>query len=662
MYRSTTPKIMIFGLLFLLGPLGALQGAVIVPDDFGRIQDALFFAPPEETLIIVRPGLYVENIDFHGRAITVRSDADGDSETFDPEPETTIIDGNWQGSVVTFATGEGADSVIQGFTLTRGSGSGGANGNGGGGVYCEDSSPTITGNIIEDNWAGGDGGGILCRIAPGHPIITSNIIARNTAGRDGGGIACGTLHVTITNNTIYENIATESGGAIYNWSSPVKVTNSILWENHAPDSPIIFTSPNGLTDVTYCDVQGGWPGTGNIDADPLFVDPVGGDFHLFFGSACMDQGDNGATSLPEQDVDGEDRVGYETVDMGADECYRTELLVPEQYATIQAAIDASMRGYLVTVAPGTYVEHLDFDGKAIVVRSSNPNNSDIVARTIIDGGGNWTVVTFASGEGVDSVLKGFTITQGNEVWGGGISCFGSSPTIANNIIENNRAYSTGVHVGRGGGIYCNSSSPVIKSNIIRENTAIGIGSGIFCDSNSSPEITNNMIVGNTADSFGGGIYCEFNSSPEITNNTIAENGASIGGGGLYCSQSTPVVTNTILWDNSAPLDPEIFGTPTVTYCDVQGGWAGTGNIDADPLFVNPMASDFHLTLGSPCIEVGDNAALFLPELDFEGHPRLVEGVAPSFGSLVYPRGHVPFPIVDIGADEYCDPRIFRTYR
>ena len=64
----------------------------------------------------------------------------------------------------------------------------------------------------------------------------------------------------------------------------------------------------------------------------------------------------------------------------------------------------------------------------------------------------------------------------------------------------------------------------------------------------------------------------------------------------------------------------------VTYCDIQGGYGGTGNIDADPFFVNPSASDYHLQPGSPCIDIGDNAAPSLPTTDFEGDPRILGGI------------------------------------
>ncbi|MHC4557075.1 MAG: hypothetical protein ACYS80_07190 [Planctomycetota bacterium] len=114
------------------------------------------------------------------------------------------------------------------------------------------------------------------------------------------------------------------------------------------------------------------------------------------------------------------------------------LLVPGGYPTIQQAIQASNNGDTVIVNPGTYLEHINFRGKNIVVTSTDPDDPEVVAATIIDGGGQGSVVKFENGETSEAVLTGFTITGGygtavaeiaNYVfWGGGIFCNGSSPT------------------------------------------------------------------------------------------------------------------------------------------------------------------------------------------------------------------------------------------
>jgi len=299
--------------------------------------------------------------------------------------------------------------------------------------------------------------------------------------------------------------------------------------------------------------------------------------------------------------------------------------VPADQPTIQAGIDAAVNGDTVLVAPGTYVENIDFLGKAITVKSKwGPKV------TIIDGGNPsnpdyGSCVYFGNGEGPDSALKRFTLTNGtgsdpdgdSYFAGGGVCCDSASPTIADCIITGNAADVSG-------GIYCGDSSPTITNNIVSENTAVYGGGGIDCF-DSSPTITNNTICGNMASNKGGGIYCRNNSSPNLSNN--------------------------ILWNNDASEGPEIWiggqyspSTLTISYSDVEGGQAsvylqpgstlnwGPGMIDSDPLFVD--TDNFHLIWDSPCKDAGDNTAPEVPNVDFEGDPRIAYGD------------------VDMGADEF----------
>jgi hypothetical protein len=102
-----------------------------------------------------------------------------------------------------------------------------------------------------------------------------------------------------------------------------------------------------------------------------------------------------------------------------------------------------------------------------------------------------------------------------------------------------------------------------------------------------------------------------------------------------------VIRNSIIWNHSSPLDPSSSSSITVTYSNVEGGHGGTGNIDQDPLFVNPGAGNFRLQAGSPCIDAADETVA--PALDFEGNGR-VDGPAANTG--------VGPPWVDMGAFEY----------
>jgi predicted outer membrane repeat protein len=322
--------------------------------------------------------------------------------------------------------------------------------------------------------------------------------------------------------------------------------------------------------------------------------------------------------------------------------------VPGDHPTIQAAIDAAFDGDILLVHPGTYVENLDFQGKAITVKSvMGP------AQTVIDGNQADCCVVFRNGEGPDSVLEGFSITNGIGVfispfrYGGAIACmYQSSPTIRGNVIHDNSAE---MH---GGAIlsYINSN-PMIIRNVIMNNTCASKGGGIYCSS-STGTIVNNLIINNAASS-GGGINCAYNSNAVIVNNTSWTNFANSGAGLSFEFNSNATVTNNIVYNNLPAGSGEVNlynSNPIITYCDVRGGWPGTGNIDKDPLFIDADGMDFHLSRLSPCIDAGDNSAPELPAQDLDGDPRVFPGTRPDPSILFTPA---LLAVVDIGADERC---------
>lgn len=113
------------------------------------------------------------------------------------------------------------------------------------------------------------------------------------------------------------------------------------------------------------------------------------------------------------------------------------------FKSIQEGITAAADGDTVVVGPGTYVENIRFEGKNIVLRSTNPSDPEVVRGTIIDGGGVDSVVSFSGTEGQSCVLAGFTIQNGRADYGGGVrggtQDSQTLATIRNNIITGNRA-------------------------------------------------------------------------------------------------------------------------------------------------------------------------------------------------------------------------------
>jgi hypothetical protein len=288
------------------------------------------------------------------------------------------------------------------------------------------------------------------------------------------------------------------------------------------------------------------------------------------------------------------------------------------YTTIQAAITAAVSGVDdVNVADGNYTgtgnRNLDFGGKAITVHSANGP-----ANCIINCGGTSgnRAFYFHNGETSASVVRGFTIINGNTDYGGAIECYGyylqASPTIDNCIIKNNTAIFGGV-------IDCFVASPVITNCIITNNSSAYDGGAIECESDSAPKITNCLFANNTAGG-NGTIDCYDFSSPVIKNCTIANNTGSSNFGGIYTTSSTATIRNSILWNNG----DDIYGA-TATYSCIQDGDTGTGNISTDPMFRIGPSGNYYLSqtaagqlANSPCVNGGGDAvtAIYNPSTSF----------------------------------------------
>jgi len=162
---------------------------------------------------------------------------------------------------------------------------------------------------------------------------------------------------------------------------------------------------------------------------------------------------------------------------------------------------------------------------------------------------------------------------------------------------------------------------------------------------SEPTVSNCTFSENEA-GFGGGMANVYGGAPTVRSCTFSGNSATHYGGGMFNDWgSSPAVTNCILWNDTAPNGPEVFdwnSIATVTYCAVGGGHGGVGNIDANPLFVDPDAGDLHLGPGSPCIDAANGPEA--PELDLDGNPRVNDPDSPNTG--------IGPPWADMGAYEY----------
>jgi hypothetical protein len=234
----------------------------------------------------------------------------------------------------------------------------------------------------------------------------------------------------------------------------------------------------------------------------------------------------------------------------------------QPYPTIQSGINAANNGDTVLVAPGTYNENINFNGKAITVTSSGG-----AAGTIIDGGSIAPAVSFASGESSTSVISGFTIQHGGSYTGtpGGVYSYNSTPTILNNTITLSNCW----------GINSQYSAPLIQNNTISatQSPILGCGfgggaaiivSGGIGGLYNTPGVNSGVITGNTiennvesgladAGGNGGAAVAVWGGSPVIINNIMRNNASPGGSGGAINFVNSPgaVIAQNLIYGNSA---------------------------------------------------------------------------------------------------------------
>ncbi|MCK4886993.1 MAG: peptidylprolyl isomerase [Planctomycetes bacterium] len=252
------------------------------------------------------------------------------------------------------------------------------------------------------------------------------------------------------------------------------------------------------------------------------------------------------------------------------------------FETIQAAVDSTVDGGTIVLEPGIYTGagncDIVFGGKTITITGKNSSQIDPIAATIIDcnGSAGDEHQGFILDENDNVTIKNLTIT-------GGYSRFGSA-------------------------VYIDHATATIENCVIRGNVG----------------------------TFDGGGICLVSSDGYITNCTIVDNSTTYNRYGIiYCVNSAVTVSNCIL-DNDGYSPKEIYvykSTADVSYCNISGGYAGTGNIDVDPLFADVNNGNYHLASQgwqwdtttdswgfnnktSYCIDAGD------PNLGFSDEPDI----------------------------------------
>jgi len=333
--------------------------------------------------------------------------------------------------------------------------------------------------------------------------------------------------------------------------------------------------------------------------------------------------------------------------------------------SLREALNWSVAGDTVTFNAGLAGSTVTLNGTQLIVNKSIVMLGDLDSNGTPDitlDGNNASTVIFMGGATVTARLDGFTIINGAAAsYGGGIYILNTKPTIINCIFSNNSA-------GHSGGAISNNGL------------------------NAVPVITNCVFSGNTA-TVNGGAMDNYEATVIVTNCTFSGNTATSNGGAMYSIESSFIVTNCIFWgDTPDEIDDDPLSSPSITYNDVQGGYAGATNINVNPLFVG--GGDYHLqseaghwissgwvndSQTSPCIDAGSSASDFsnepapngeqinmgaygntaqasktpLPEINLKhGATNIADGGSYDFGShLLNTDTDVTFTIENIGTTD-----------
>ena len=536
-----------------------------IPADYATIQEGIDAAVVGDT-VLVQPGTYFENINYNGKNITVGSLFLTTADT--SFISQTLIDGNQNGSVVTFESGEDSTTVLTGFTIQNGAEEDGA------GIYLYGSSPILHDLVVTNNHTIGDysrGGGIYnySYLKFSSPIIYNCIINDNSS-YNGGGIYCYYSTIHLSNIIISDNNAVNGGGCSY-MSSRIYFQNvTIRYNNasnkgggiHSFDSSFFFSETN-KSNIYLNNMEGERSYGRDVYIEDFTMSSI-----IVDTFTVINPTDYYASPIDYYQFD--IQHGYLDSLINSDLFVATDgdnlnsgLSQTEPLKTIDYALSKiyadSIDQNTIHLAPGLYSDSTN--GETFPIRWSNYVNlqGSEEDETILDANNTSCVLDFYSV--LVALIEKVIIRNGHSSYGGGINCWRSSPCLENVTITGNSA-------GYGGGIYCKYySSPTIINSIISDNTG---NYGIYVYSG-NPTITYSDFYNNQGGNFYG------------VNDSIGVN-----------------VTTNANGDS----------------CDV------FYNIQLDPLFADPLNGDYHLSWAnfpkpdstmSPCIDAGDPTSPLDPD-------------------------------------------------
>ncbi len=527
-------------------------------------------------------------------------------------------------------------------------------------------------------------GGGLILVCEHEPSITNCLFVANKADQYAGAIRiCQGNRPTLTNCTFAGNSASlgigrtltceDTYGSLPAVPCVVTMTNCILWN----EGNEITLYGNSTTTINYSNVFGGWPGMGNINANPLFVakpspgpdgqwataDDYPGDLRLLPGSPCIDAGDNAA--VPEDvttDLLGVSRfiddpdtadTGAGTppiVDMGAYEYdlqgqnYRRRYVNAnaaganngkswtDAYNSLQDALaEAQWAGGGITelwVAAGTYKPDRGAN-RTLGDRAASFNLVSVVA---VYGGfaGNETSLDQRDPTANVTVLSGDVGTEGNNGDNSYHVLVGSG-TDATAILDGftvtgGNANGAAVPFNQGGGMYVNGGSPTLNHCVFIANAATQNGAGLYLDT-SSPRITNTQFLNNTGLNIGGAIYNRYNGALTLINCLLAGNTAKQGAAVSNAAGSGATLINCTVSQNTATttyggIQNAASGKLTATNCVFWENRDSTGTGQSAQIYGGTLAVSYS------CVQDADpnDATIIAGTGNIDDDPLLATGI------------------------------------
>jgi predicted outer membrane repeat protein len=460
------------------------------------------------------------------------------------------------------------------------------------------------------------GGGIYCYRA--NPYLEYCVIEGNDSGKDGGGVFCFEAEPRMNHCEIISNNAARGGAVVSHRNGPI-LANCIVWDNYGAQIEYDLKSPQ----IRYSCIESGWEGTGNISTEPGFVG--WGQWKDVYIDAATTIPLERTRAHPFADIKSalslyNPSLGKDSPCLGSGE-NRTDMgsgrIAEEKRGNTSVTFHIAPGKY--DLSDSHFLKYVSLEGagmdktvlqgsvrglrsgcslKRVTITSSrssglhigshqNPLVENCLITGNLAGPMNFNGAGVYCGSYSSPRIYGCIISRNGVVesfpgtGGAGIFCDSESqPRFQRCRIEDNRAG------GNAAGVYCLEARPVFECCAFTGNVSGQNGGTLFCDG-ASPRFFNCIFSLNASSLNGGALYCINKASPLLRNCVLAGNQAEKDGSAIYLFRSKPAIENSIIWNHPGIPFSLNQSSLVIEYSDVEGGFDGQGNINADPFFVSP---------------------------------------------------------------------------